>query len=118
QVGFTVKNRWVLRLWVVGILLTLMMGCRGGGAEEEGSGTNESAGPVQDAVLQMPEMAPAALEGRALRAVATTSIIGDVVGQVGGEAIALTTLMAPGQDPHSYEPSTTDLTHVAEADVI
>lgn len=53
-----------------------------------------------------------------LKVVATTSIIGDVAAQVGGEAIDLTTLMAPGQDPHSYEPSTTDLTRVAEADVI
>lgn len=53
-----------------------------------------------------------------LKVVATTSIIGDVAAQVGGEGIDLTTLMAPGQDPHSYEPSTTDLTRVAEADVI
>ncbi len=56
--------------------------------------------------------------GGRLRVAATTSVIGDVVGRVGGEAIALTTLMAPGQDPHSYEPSTTDLTSVAQADVL
>ena len=53
-----------------------------------------------------------------LSVVATTSIIGDVVAQVGGDLIALTTLMGPGQDPHSYEPGAQTLTAVAEADVL
>ena len=55
---------------------------------------------------------------RPLQVVATTSIIGDVVAHVGGDATSLTTLMAAGQDPHSYEPSTGDLTKVAESDLI
>jgi ABC-type Zn uptake system ZnuABC Zn-binding protein ZnuA len=65
------------------------------------------------APLTLPE-----LNGDKLRVVATTSIIGDVVGQVGGDAIDLTVLMGPGQDPHGFEPSAGDLRAAAEADAI
>jgi ABC-type Zn uptake system ZnuABC Zn-binding protein ZnuA len=58
------------------------------------------------------------LDGRPLRVVATTSLVGDVAGRVGGDAIALTTLMPPGQDPHSYQPAAADLAAVANADLI
>ncbi|MEZ4515730.1 MAG: metal ABC transporter substrate-binding protein [Chloroflexota bacterium] len=68
--------------------------------------------------MELPALSPIELDGRPLRVVATTSIIGDVVSQVGGDAIELTTLMGPGQDPHSYEPAAADLTAVANADVI
>lgn len=68
--------------------------------------------------LSLPVLEPAELNGGKLRVVATTSIIGDVVAQVGGEAIELTTLMEPGQDPHSYEPGARELTVVADAHVI
>ena len=56
--------------------------------------------------------------GSRSRIVATTSIIGDAVSQVGGDTIALTTLMDAGENPHSYEPAAKDLTAVAEADII
>jgi ABC-type Zn uptake system ZnuABC Zn-binding protein ZnuA len=58
------------------------------------------------------------LNGEPLRVVATTSLIGDVVAQVGGDAIDLTVLIEPGQDSHSYEPAVQDLTAVSSADVI
>ncbi len=53
-----------------------------------------------------------------LRVVATTSIVGDVVRQIGGDAIALTVLLPVGADPHAFEPSPQDVARVAEADVI
>jgi ABC-type Zn uptake system ZnuABC Zn-binding protein ZnuA len=53
-----------------------------------------------------------------LRAVATTTIVGDVVRNIGGEAIALTVLLPPGSDPHSYEPTPRDLIALAEAKLI
>ena len=69
--------------------------------------------------LSLPELSPVALAaGEKLRVVATTSIIGDVVAQVGGDAIQLTVLMGAGQDPHSYAPSAAQLTAVARAHVI
>jgi ABC-type Zn uptake system ZnuABC Zn-binding protein ZnuA len=68
--------------------------------------------------LTLPALSVVSLNGQPLKVVATTSIVGDVVRQVGREAIVLTVLIAPGQDPHSYEPSSGDLTAAADADVI
>jgi ABC-type Zn uptake system ZnuABC Zn-binding protein ZnuA len=41
-----------------------------------------------------------------------------VVAQVGGAAIELTTLMGPGQDPHSYQPTPQQMATVAQAHVV
>jgi ABC-type Zn uptake system ZnuABC Zn-binding protein ZnuA len=68
-------------------------------------------------MLALPELREADLDGAPLRVVATTSIIGDVVARVGGNAIELTTLIGPGQDPHSYEPAAQDMVAVSRAHV-
>jgi ABC-type Zn uptake system ZnuABC Zn-binding protein ZnuA len=80
-----------------------------------GRSTSDFAGP---AVLELPALSPAALDGRKLKVVATTSIIGDAVAGVGGEAIELAVIVGPGQDPHSFEPAARDLAAAAEADVL
>jgi len=59
-----------------------------------------------------------AAQGGKLRVVATTTIVGDVVAQVGGDAIALTVLLPVGADPHTFDPSPQDLAKVADADII
>lgn len=69
-------------------------------------------------LLSLPSIGQTVAQGERLRIVATTSIIGDVVRQVGGEAIDLVVLMQPGQDPHSFQPGAADLTAVADADII
>ncbi|HEY54484.1 MAG TPA: zinc ABC transporter solute-binding protein [Caldilineae bacterium] len=69
-------------------------------------------------MLTLPALSAIPLDSRPLRVVATTSIIGDVVTQVGGDTIELTTLMGAGQNPHSYQPAAKDLTVVSQADVI
>ena len=67
----------------------------------------------------LPVLSPAPLgAGERLRVVATTTIVGDVVAQVGGDAIELTVLLPPGADPHTYEPTPADLTAVARAHVL
>jgi zinc/manganese transport system substrate-binding protein/manganese/iron transport system substrate-binding protein len=71
-----------------------------------------------DETLELPQLSPIATDGTPLKVVATTSIIGDIVQQVGGDAIGLTVLIQPGQDPHSYTPGAQDLATVANADVI
>ncbi|MEW6718071.1 MAG: zinc ABC transporter substrate-binding protein [Chloroflexota bacterium] len=50
--------------------------------------------------------------------VATTSILGDVVAQVGGELIELHVLLPVGVDPHTFEPAPRDIVMLAEADII
>ncbi|MFW6070713.1 MAG: metal ABC transporter solute-binding protein, Zn/Mn family, partial [bacterium] len=66
----------------------------------------------------MPETEALVTDGERLQVVATTSIVGDVVGNVGGDLIDLTVLMGAGQDPHSYEPAAADLTAAARAHLI
>jgi len=51
-------------------------------------------------------------------AVATVGMIGDVVANVGGECVAVTTIMGPGVDPHLYRPSAQDVRRFQEAEVI
>ncbi len=53
-----------------------------------------------------------------LRVAATTSILGDVVSVVGGPDIALTVLLKPGQDPHSFNPTPADLASLSRAQVL
>ncbi len=57
-------------------------------------------------------------EAGALKVTATTSMIGDLVRNVGGEHVIVTTLMGPGVDPHLYKPSEGDLNKLAHADII
>lgn len=62
--------------------------------------------------------APEAASGGKLKVVATTTIVGDVVREIGGEAIALTVLLPVGSDPHTFSPSPRDVVAVSEADVV
>ena len=56
--------------------------------------------------------------GERPRIVATTSIVGDVVAQVGGDAIDLTVLIDAGQDPHGYEPTARTLGELSDVQII
>jgi ABC-type Zn uptake system ZnuABC Zn-binding protein ZnuA len=50
--------------------------------------------------------------------VATYSILGDLVENVGGEEIELTTLVGPNGDAHTFEPAPSDNAELAEAEVV
>ena len=85
-----------MRKILAGLLpaLALLAGCNGG------------AGP------------PADLAGRKVRAVATTGMIADLVRRAGGERVAVTGLMGPGVDPHTYKATAGDGELLEAADVI
>ena len=83
--------RRTLVLTSVALLALILAGCGGGGGES-------GDGPVQ--------------------VVATYSILGDLVENVGGEDIELTTLVGPNGDAHTFEPAPSDNAELAEADVI
>ena len=53
-----------------------------------------------------------------INVVATTTLIGDVVRQIGTDHVNLTILIPPGSDPHNYQPVAQDLTAVTNADVV
>lgn len=56
--------------------------------------------------------------GEKLQVVATTSMITDLVKNIGGEHVEVTGLMGPGVDPHLYKPTQGDLTDLRQADII
>lgn len=53
-----------------------------------------------------------------LRVVASTSIIADVVRNIGGEAIELSTLIPTGSDPHTFDPRPQDIAALSDADIV
>ncbi|MGH2535057.1 MAG: metal ABC transporter substrate-binding protein [Thermomicrobiales bacterium] len=82
----------------------------------------EQASPAADDFPPFPEPAPlpAALprdEGP-LNVVATTGIIADLVAQIGGERVAVESLLPANADPHDFEPAPEDLVKVEEADAV
>jgi manganese/zinc/iron transport system substrate-binding protein len=53
-----------------------------------------------------------------LRVVATTTVVGDLVRNIGGEHVEVTTLMGPGIDPHTYKPSEGDVATMSRAQAV
>jgi manganese/zinc/iron transport system substrate-binding protein len=58
------------------------------------------------------------LSGRPINIVATVGMIGDLVTNIGGERVVVSTLMGPGVDPHLYKASAGDVPKLERADVI
>lgn len=56
--------------------------------------------------------------GDRLRVVATTTIVGDVVRQVAGDAVDLAVLLPAGADPHGFQPTPQDAALIANADLV
>lgn len=52
------------------------------------------------------------------RVLATTTIVADLVRQVGGDRVAVDCLMRPGIDPHSYRATPRDADRLAAADLV
>ncbi len=69
-----------------------------------GCGADTTTGPAADAVP--------------VRAVATTTIVADLVRAVGGERVEVTTMMGPGVDPHLYKASAGDVQRMRTADIV
>lgn len=53
-----------------------------------------------------------------LKAVASFSVIADMVEQVGGDSVEVTQIVGPGGDAHVYEPTPNDAKLLASADVV
>jgi zinc/manganese transport system substrate-binding protein len=75
------------------------------------------------ALLALPLLTPSSFAqtpgpGVPLQVVASFSILGDLVKNVGGEAVAVTTLIGPVVDAHTYDPAPADLVVLSQADVI
>lgn len=67
-----------------------------------------------------PSVAPAMVDGAdddVLRVYATTGYLADAVSQIAPDAV-VTTMVGPGGDPHTYQPSTRDIETLLNADVV
>jgi len=53
-----------------------------------------------------------------LNVVASFSILGDLVRNVGGDRVGVTTLVGPDSDPHVYEPTPSDAKRIADARLV
>jgi ABC-type Zn uptake system ZnuABC Zn-binding protein ZnuA len=85
----------------IGVLLA---GCGATGAQ-----TAASPAPQPDE-----DSAPAG----AISVVATTTIIADMVANVGGERVSVRSLLPPGADPHTYAPAPSDVQAIAESQIV
>jgi len=56
--------------------------------------------------------------GDRLQVLATTSIVADVVEQVGGDYVEVTTLLPLGTDPHTFEPRPQDAAAIADSTIV
>jgi zinc/manganese transport system substrate-binding protein len=73
------------------------------------------------AVAAASSAAPAASQdapAARIKAVATISILGDLVRNVGGDRVAVTTLVGPNGDAHVYSPTPGDAKELATANVV
>ena len=71
------------------------------------------------AILALALAAPAAAQsGGPVPVVATFSILGDMVKRIGGEHVAVTTLVGPDGDTHVYQPTPADARAVSEAKIL
>ncbi|MCB9154328.1 MAG: zinc ABC transporter substrate-binding protein [Caldilineae bacterium] len=99
------RNRLLATLSIV-LLALAITGCGSTASQEQVAPT---APTTQDAT-------PVAADQ--LKVIATTTIVGDVVRNVGGEAIDLTVLLPIGADPHGFEPAPADIAAVNSADLV
>ncbi|MCW2999531.1 MAG: hypothetical protein JWN65_3080 [Solirubrobacterales bacterium] len=85
---------------VLAALTVLGLGAAGcGSASDAGTTTNADGTP-------------------AIRVIATTTQLGDIVREVGGDSVRLTQILKPNTDPHDYEPRPRDVVETAGAKVV
>lgn len=61
---------------------------------------------------------PAGASGHKLKVVATFSVLGDFVHQIGGDKVDVVTIVPPGGDSHTFDPKPNQVAQIADADVI
>ncbi len=99
------------------VLLTLLSAC--GASEATVAPTAEPPTPIAEATSgPAPTTDDTADMADRLRVVATYSILGDMVQNVGGDLIDLAVLVGAGSDPHVYEPVPADNVTLSQATLI
>jgi len=88
----------IRRVWAVALLAATLAGCNaaGGGGSVSGQPSDTDAIDV----------------------VATTTVFADLVRQVGGPHVRVSSLVPPGGEVHTFDPTPADIARVADADLV
>lgn len=62
--------------------------------------------------------APAFAQDAPIKAIASFSILGDIVKTIGGDDVSVQTIIGPNVDAHHYEPTPADAKAIADADIV
>ncbi|MDN3023989.1 zinc ABC transporter substrate-binding protein [Streptomyces sp. S.PB5] len=90
-----------LAVLLTGASLVVLAGCGSSDSDSDGSA------------------APSPAAASAIPVVASTNVYGDIVGQIGGSKVDVTSVISdPDQDPHSYEASTQNQLALSKAKVV
>src|SRR4051794_20972378 len=108
------KNARSLSTFLFALLLTIAVGASAA-AQSTPDASNASLSPF-DPLTALPD-APARSDGP-LKVVASTGIIGDLVNQIGGSRVEVTTILPANADPHEFEPSPKDVATLQDAKVV
>ncbi|MFW5776495.1 MAG: metal ABC transporter substrate-binding protein [Spirochaetota bacterium] len=108
-----------IHLLVLLIIALPVLAFAGGGAESpaDDHGHDEDHDEAHE-LSAIPDVEQLASAGERLQTAASTTIVGDVLRNVAGDAADVTVLMAVGQNPHSYEPQPSDLRTLEEVDLV
>jgi zinc/manganese transport system substrate-binding protein len=110
-----------IKTMAVAFFATVCAGCTFSGLLDGRESTRIfSDGWIEGEALADPEdLSPINLsQDERLVVIATTSIVADVIANVGGSEISLATLIPAGIDPHAYEPKAGDYHRMADSHVV
>lgn len=69
-------------------------------------------------MLALSPLSAAVAQAAEVKAVASFTVLADVVSEVGGDRVEVSSLIGPNGDPHAYEPTPNDVRRVRDADVV
>lgn len=75
-------------------------------------------GGIMGLCMPLAHAAQAPAPTKPVKVVATFSILGDMVKEIGGEHVELTTIVGPNGDAHTFEPTPADVKALANAQVL
>ncbi|MCA3249987.1 MAG: zinc ABC transporter substrate-binding protein [Rhodospirillaceae bacterium] len=101
--------------WLFALILPLLLVGR---VAEAGQSTIAPKGAVANTASASSNPASPATPKRPLQVVASFSILGDWVAQVGGDYVSVKTLIGANQDAHAFQPRPRDVQMIAAADLV
>ncbi|MFP3853610.1 MAG: metal ABC transporter substrate-binding protein [Anaerolineales bacterium] len=114
----TWRGRHWFSLLVAFLLMTMpaLTSCSGSISVEDQEDRAPALGQYAVSAEKLPALELS--EGERLKVVATTTLVADIAGRVGGDLIDLSTILPYGADPHGYSATPQDLRRVSQADVV